>query len=527
VSEELVKFVSARQWRKAQQEAQEEAGPEALLDPPIAPEGLGVRLGFNAEVETLTKAALPKPEGRQMLIAISSESVDRDTDTIAVDGWKLEQYRKNPVVLFGHKYFNNDAPVVGRSLAEFVHKKKLKSLMEFTPQGMVPLADTLYGLYSEGYMSAASVGFIPLDWKYPEGDPAREWGIDFLEQELLEYSLVTVPANADALSESMAEARGKGIETMPLSEWSTDVMDAWGKNKERNLWIPKSALKALRDAADPRQPTSAQVPADVSKPEAPGEPPESGQSGIQTLLFEKAHWTEDAAKAWLAEHEFHNSAVDETDELYRFRQFDPEACDPDSYVTLTENFPAGVSAVSCTAKACEASKVATIGVEVQLSPEAAEALKVLQDAERLAGTAQGDALDAVVRMTDEEMSGVVEEIVTATDWTIERIGDVCSATGTTTTTTTRTPADEPEPEGDRITLTDEQEEALSVLGLNLNKLGTGDDDDDETLVIVGDDGDGSEERSQSDLAREILGEIIGEDVGAALTHALGGKEHGA
>jgi hypothetical protein len=29
--------------------------------------------------------------------------------------------------------------------------------------------------------------------------PARQYGIDFLEQELLEFSIVTIPANSDAL----------------------------------------------------------------------------------------------------------------------------------------------------------------------------------------------------------------------------------------------------------------------------------------------------------------------------------------
>src|SRR5262245_60381691 len=33
---------------------------------------------------------------------ISTDARDRDADTIAVKGWSLENYLKNPVILFGH-----------------------------------------------------------------------------------------------------------------------------------------------------------------------------------------------------------------------------------------------------------------------------------------------------------------------------------------------------------------------------------------------------------------------------------------
>ncbi len=46
--------------------------------------------------------------------------------------------------------------------------------------------------------TSTSVGFAPLKYAFTD-DPQRRYGIDFLEQELLEFSIVTIPANPDAL----------------------------------------------------------------------------------------------------------------------------------------------------------------------------------------------------------------------------------------------------------------------------------------------------------------------------------------
>jgi phage head maturation protease len=53
-----------------------------------------------------------------------------------------------------------------------------------------------------GFISAVSVGFMPLDYSFAGDDEARPWGIDFERQALLEISVVPVPANANALIEA-------------------------------------------------------------------------------------------------------------------------------------------------------------------------------------------------------------------------------------------------------------------------------------------------------------------------------------
>src|SRR5262245_44347605 len=43
-------------------------------------------------------------DSRRVTFTITTDAVDRDRDVIHAAGWKLDAYRKNPVVLFAHDY---------------------------------------------------------------------------------------------------------------------------------------------------------------------------------------------------------------------------------------------------------------------------------------------------------------------------------------------------------------------------------------------------------------------------------------
>ncbi len=55
-----------------------------------------------------------------------------------------------------------------------------------------------------------------------------------------------------------------------------------------------------------------------------GFPTAGGPSEIQSVLFEKAKWTEEKARKWLKEHNMKAGKVDVTAQYLRFRQHDPE-----------------------------------------------------------------------------------------------------------------------------------------------------------------------------------------------------------
>jgi hypothetical protein len=66
--------------------------------------------------------------------------------------------------------------------------------MEFAPAGVDAHIDAVRRLWELGFLNAASVGFTP-----KAGTPTGKGGTRYTEWELLEFSIVPIPANADAL----------------------------------------------------------------------------------------------------------------------------------------------------------------------------------------------------------------------------------------------------------------------------------------------------------------------------------------
>jgi hypothetical protein len=202
---------------------------------PAAGAGVPIRAGVSSTV----KAVGDDPESRILEFTISTASVDRYGDTIAVDGWELENYKKNPVVLWAH---DNDSLPVAKCTKIFIEGGALKALTDFTPAGpnWPRFNETVYEMYLGGYLSATSVGFMPMEWKWNEDPAAGRDGIDFLRQELLEFSAVVVPANPEAL----IAAKSAGIDTAPMIEWAERLLDGEGR-----ISVSRAELEQLRRAA--------------------------------------------------------------------------------------------------------------------------------------------------------------------------------------------------------------------------------------------------------------------------------------
>jgi HK97 family phage prohead protease len=160
---------------------------------------------------------------RALRFTISTGTVDREQDRIALAGWDLANFRRNPVVLWGH---DADRLPIGRAFDLKIEDAALKASIEFipseTPEGG-QFAESVYRLARQGFIAATSVGFRPLKWEYTRDQSrgADDWfpGIDFDEQELVELSVVTVPANPEALIEAPKPGEGTAIaaDTPPVT----------------------------------------------------------------------------------------------------------------------------------------------------------------------------------------------------------------------------------------------------------------------------------------------------------------------
>jgi HK97 family phage prohead protease len=128
----------------------------------------------------------------------SDETVDRYGDVIVADKWELANYKRNPIVLFGH----SSRDPIGKALKTWVEDKQLKVRIKFAELGTSAWIDTVRKLAEQDILKAVSVGFAPTVDPEIIRDEKNDYitGYRFVGQELLENSLVSVPANPNALS---------------------------------------------------------------------------------------------------------------------------------------------------------------------------------------------------------------------------------------------------------------------------------------------------------------------------------------
>ena len=146
----------------------------------------GLRGGLRCEVKDGGGAAV-------LDFIASDETLDRYNEVIKVDGWRLENFRANPVVPDCHDY-SSIGKILGRAASIEVREGKLVNRVEFCLDN--PLGNLAYKMAKGGFIKSQSVGFIPLEWENGKGKEAPDR--IYTRAELLEVSLVVVPANPGA-----------------------------------------------------------------------------------------------------------------------------------------------------------------------------------------------------------------------------------------------------------------------------------------------------------------------------------------
>lgn len=131
---------------------------------------------------------------------LSDETPDRMGDIIKADGWDLRSFLRNPIALLNHRA---DQPI-GTWSSLRVEGNALVGKLQLAPEGTSDRIDEIRRLVAAGILRAVSVGFREIESRPREG---VKHGQTFVRQELVETSLVSVPANPNAL----AIARERGI----------------------------------------------------------------------------------------------------------------------------------------------------------------------------------------------------------------------------------------------------------------------------------------------------------------------------
>jgi HK97 family phage prohead protease len=184
------------------------------------------------------------PEKRKARFVMSTETRDRDSDIVKTQGIDIDQFMKNPVALWMHK---SDSPVGSWSDLEKVlsgRPRRLEGDFNALPEELDQTADRVARLVDSGIVRTCSIGFM-IDWNQVEYeyDEEKRLGTFLMHAtELLECSIVSVPANRGALAKSSGDDRRLALEVIE------DVLDNWKKLPngvivERSVY--EDAIKAL------------------------------------------------------------------------------------------------------------------------------------------------------------------------------------------------------------------------------------------------------------------------------------------
>lgn len=151
-------------------------------------------------------------EERSIVHVITDSTIDRSQEIVDPNGVDKRNYDKNPVVLFGHNYraVGDQIPIVGR--AAWVKQEGESLIAKTIFSDATQLARDAWALAKEGLMPATSIGFIPRGIEaamledVKDLNPSNRADYDpkaqvfiFRNWELLEYSLVPIPANPNAV----------------------------------------------------------------------------------------------------------------------------------------------------------------------------------------------------------------------------------------------------------------------------------------------------------------------------------------
>lgn len=161
-------------------------------------------------------------EEKSIVHVITDSTIDRSREIVDPNGADTKNFEKNPVVLFGHNYggawltgSSPNIPVVGRSA--WVKRDGESVISKTIFADVTEISRDAWALAKGGFLPATSIGFQPIGdievmslSELKDLSPSNRGQFNgedkvgiWRKWELLEYSLVPVPANPSALERSL------------------------------------------------------------------------------------------------------------------------------------------------------------------------------------------------------------------------------------------------------------------------------------------------------------------------------------
>ena len=134
-------------------------------------------------------------------VTIAANEEARQPPTLDFDGLSVDNYMLNPVVMWAHDVSGRSPSgglPIGRTLV-LAKTDAGRLVAEFEFLGDDPFARRVQNAWDRGFLRAASISWLPI-----ETSPTRDGGYRDTRSDLLEWSIVPVPSDPDALRESHA-----------------------------------------------------------------------------------------------------------------------------------------------------------------------------------------------------------------------------------------------------------------------------------------------------------------------------------
>lgn len=219
--------------------------------------------GLNVAVERSTGKTAPNGSEYHVKIKASTETIARDAGVIPIGAWAmggLRSFNENPVILAFHSHRDP----IGKSVYTEIDDNNLVEYWLFHEQD--DLSRKMKVLYEEGFMRAASIGFLVHEYSFVDELDDKE--LAALEQkygksatkdiywiarkaELLETSAVPVPSDPNALAFAVQNAEARGIDMDVFHRFTTPVTRSnkmEPKDVEALLDKQRTAFEASIDA---------------------------------------------------------------------------------------------------------------------------------------------------------------------------------------------------------------------------------------------------------------------------------------
>lgn len=142
---------------------------------------------------------------RQAEFVISSETEDTYGTVFKIDGWDLTRYEKNPIVIYHHDQFSSNPDVIIGTSEVRREGNQLIARVTFEAAETNPLAEKVFQKVKNGILRMASIGCSVQEYRYGDFDQDENPDVlYFTRMQLLEWSIVPIGSNPDALKRSQA-----------------------------------------------------------------------------------------------------------------------------------------------------------------------------------------------------------------------------------------------------------------------------------------------------------------------------------